>query len=68
MRLASFEALASLFLLMSCEDRLAAELDAVRLGVGPAARGALKNTAALQLGGNTENGEHDLGKSDVVSR
>jgi len=62
LRLARFEALASLLLLMRGEDRLAAEFDTVRLGVGPAARGAFKDAAALQLGGNTENGQDNLGK------
>ena len=39
---------------------LAAELHALSLRIGPAARGALQNTASLQLGGNTENRKHDL--------
>jgi hypothetical protein len=44
------------------KKRLAAEFDAVGLGVGPTARGALQNAAALQLRGNTENREDDTGK------
>ena len=51
LRLARFEALAGLFLLVRREDRLAAEPDAVGLGVSPAARGALQNAATLQLCG-----------------
>ena len=57
LRLAGVEALAGLFLLVRSENRLAAEFDALGLGVGPAARGALHNAAALQLGGNAENGK-----------
>ena len=60
--LARFEALAGLLLLVWGEDRLAAELDAVRLGVGPPARGALHDAATLQLRGNAEDREDDLGK------
>src|ERR1700719_2561372 len=43
LRLTRVEALAGLFLLVRGEDRLAAEFDAIRLGIGPAARGALQN-------------------------
>ena len=49
-------------LLVRGEDGLAAELDAVGLGVGPAARGALQNAAALELRGNGEDRKNDLGK------
>jgi hypothetical protein len=49
-------------LLVWREDRLAPEFDAVGLGVGPAARGALQEAAAFQLGGNAENRKDDLGK------
>ena len=62
LRLASFEALAGLVLLVRGENRLAAELDAVGLGVGPAARGALQNAAALQLRGDAEDRKDDLRK------
>jgi len=60
--LTRFEALAGLLLLVRGEDRLAAESDAVRLGVGPAASSAFEDAAALKLGGNAEDGEDDLGK------
>jgi hypothetical protein len=60
--LTRFEALAGLLLLVRGEDRLAAESDAVRLGVGPAACSAFEDAAALKLGGNAEDGEDDLGK------
>src|SRR5262249_43491824 len=56
------EALAGLFLLVRCEDRFGAELDALGLGVGPAARGALQDATALQFRSDTENGEDDLRK------
>ena len=56
------EAGAGLFLLVRGEGWLAAEFDAVCLGVGPAARGALQDAAALQLGGDAKDGEDDLGK------
>jgi hypothetical protein len=62
LRLASFEALAGLFLLVRRQDRLAAEFDAVGFGVGPATRGELQNTAALQLRRHAKYGEDDLGK------
>ena len=47
---------------MRGEDRLAAEFDAVCLGVGSAARGALQNAAALQLRRNAKDRKDDLGK------
>jgi hypothetical protein len=62
LRLASFEALAGLFLLVRRQDRLAAELDAVGLCIGPAAGGALQYAAALQLGSNAEDRKDDLGE------
>jgi hypothetical protein len=62
LRLASFEALAGLFLLVRRQDRSAAEFDALRLGVAPAPGGAVENAAALQLGRYAESREHDLGK------
>src|SRR5947207_8117008 len=43
------KAFAGLLLLVRGEGRLAAEFDTVCLGVGPAARGAFQNAAALQL-------------------
>ena len=46
LRLASFEAFAGLLLLVQGEDRLAAEFNAVGLGVGPAAA-----RCALECGG-----------------
>jgi hypothetical protein len=61
-RLASVETLAGLFLLMWREDRLTAELDAVGLGVGPAARRAFENAAALQPRRHAEDRKDDLGK------
>ena len=42
--------------------RLAAEFHPLGFGVGPAARCAFEDATALQLGGNAEDGEHDLGK------
>ena len=62
LRLARFEALASLLLLMRGEDRLAAEFDTVRLGVGPAARCAFEDAASLQLRRNAKDRKDDLGK------
>ena len=62
LRLARFEALTGLVLLVRGERRLAAEFHAVRLGVGPAARRALQNAAALQLRGDAKDGEDDLGE------
>ena len=47
LRLAGVEALAGLLLLVRGENRLAAEFDAVSLGVSAASRGALQNAAAL---------------------
>ena len=67
LRLARFEALGGLFLLVRGEGRLAAQFDALFLGVGLAARGALQNAAALQLRGNAENGEDDLGEVGGLS-
>ena len=49
LRLASFEALTGLLLLVRGEGRLAAEFDALLLGVGTAARGAFENAAAFEL-------------------
>src|SRR6516162_7788578 len=60
LRLASFEALAGLLLLVRGEDRLAADFDAPGHGVGPAAGGALEDTAAFELRSHTENGKDDL--------
>jgi hypothetical protein len=62
LRLASFEAFAALFLLVRGEDRLAAELDAFVLGVGPTARGAFEDLVSFELLRNAEYGENDLGK------
>src|SRR6516165_150807 len=62
LRLACVEALAGLLLLVRREDRLAAEFDAVGLGVGPAARGAFEDAAAFELRRNAKDGEDDLGK------
>src|SRR5262249_48646447 len=62
LRLASFEAFAGLLLLVRREDRRAAEFDAVRLGVGSAARGAFEDAAAFELRRNAKDGENDLGK------
>jgi hypothetical protein len=42
--------------------RLAAEFDALFLGVGPAARGAFENAAAFELRRNAKNGKDDLGE------
>jgi len=49
-------ALAGLFLLVRGEGRLAAEFDALFLGVGPAARGAFENAAAFELRRNAKDG------------
>jgi len=49
LRLAGLDALAGFLLLMGCEFRLAAELDTLRLGVSPAARGALDDPANATL-------------------
>ena len=68
LRLACFEALAGLVLLVRGEDRLAAEFDALGLGVGPTPRCALQNAAALQLGGTPRMAKTISAKSDVVSR
>ena len=54
--------LVKVLLLVRGEDRLAAEFDAVRLRVGPAARGALQNAAAFELGRYAENRKDDLGE------
>src|SRR5712672_1277349 len=62
LRLARFEALAGLFLLVRGEGRLAAEFDALFLGVGSAARGAFENAAAFELRRNAKDGEDDLGE------
>ena len=62
MRLAGIEASAGLFLLVGGEGRLAAEFDALFLGVGPAARRAFENAAAFELRGNAKDGEDDLGE------
>jgi len=47
---------------MSGQDRLAAELDAVGLGVGPATRRAFENAAAFELRRYAEDGKDDLGE------
>jgi len=44
------------------ERRLAAEFDALHLGVGPAARRAFENPAALELGRDAKHGKDKLGK------
>jgi hypothetical protein len=62
LRLAGLDPIAGFVLLVGGEFRLAAKLDTLRLGVGPAARSALDNAAALQLGGNAKHGKHKLGK------
>jgi hypothetical protein len=62
LRLASFEALAGLFLLVRGEGRLAAEFDAFLLGVGPAARGAFEDAPPFELRRHAEDSEDDLGK------
>ena len=62
MRLASLEALAGLLLLVRSEDRLAAKFDAVRLGVGPAARGAFENASAFELRRDAKDRKDDLGE------
>ena len=41
---------------------LAAEFDALGFRIGPAASGALQDAAALQLGGNAEDGKDDFGE------
>ena len=43
-------------------DRLAAQFDALGLGVGFAARYAFENAVAIQLRRDAKNGKHDLGK------
>jgi len=60
--LAGLDPFARFLLLMGSEFRLAAEFDAFLLGVGPAARGALDDATALQLGGNAKHGQDKLGK------
>jgi hypothetical protein len=62
LRLACFEALADLLLLVGREDRLAAEFDTVRLGVGATPPCAFEDAAALQFGGDAEDRKDDLGK------
>src|SRR6516162_1000052 len=62
LRLTGIEASAGLFLLVGCQRRLAAEFDALLLGVGPAARGAFENAAAFELRRNAKDGEDDLGE------
>jgi hypothetical protein len=62
LRLACINPLARLLLLMRGQDRLAAELDASGLGVGPATRGAFHDAPAFELGGNPQHGEHQLGE------
>jgi hypothetical protein len=47
LRLASFEALPGLLLLMRGEDRLAPEFDAIGFGISPATRGSFEDAAAL---------------------
>ena len=64
LRLARFEALGGLFLLVRGEGRLAAQFDALFLGVGLAARGALQNAAALQLRGNARMAKMISAKSE----
>ena len=49
LRLAGGNALAGLLLLVRGEGRLAAEFDALRLGVGPAARRAFEDAPAFEL-------------------
>jgi hypothetical protein len=39
------------------QGRLAAEFDALFLGVGPAARGAFENAAAFELRRNAKDGQ-----------
>ena len=60
MPLPGFEAGAGLFLLVRGEGGLAAEFDAVGLGVGTAARGTLQNATAFELRRNAKDGEDDL--------
>jgi hypothetical protein len=60
--LTGFKALAGLLPLVRGENRLAAEFDAVSLGVGSAARGAFENAAAFELRRNAKDGEDDLGE------
>ena len=60
--LAGGEAFAGLLLLVRGERRLAAEFDALRLGVGRAARRAFENAAAFELRRNAKDGEDDLGE------
>jgi hypothetical protein len=62
LRLASFEASAGLFLLVRGQRRLAAEFDALLLGVGPAPRGAFEDAAAFELRRHAKDGEDDLGE------
>jgi hypothetical protein len=62
LRLTGIEAFAGLFLLVRGEGRLAAEFDALFLGVGPAACGAFENAAAFELRRNAKDGEDDLGE------
>jgi len=62
LRLTGIEASAGLFLLVGCQRRLAAEFDALLLGVGPAARGPFEDAAAFELRRNAKDGEDDLGE------
>src|ERR1700730_3072364 len=64
--LAGVEALAGLFLLVWRERRLAAEFDALRLGVGSAACCAFENASAFELRRNAKNCEDDLGRSRTL--
>jgi hypothetical protein len=53
---------------MRREGRLAAELDTLFLGIGPASRGALQDAAAFELRRDAKDRKNDLAKSEVVSR
>ena len=61
LRLAGFEACAGLFLLVGSEDRLAAELHSLVLGVGATAGRAFENALPFELRRHVKDGEDDLG-------
>jgi hypothetical protein len=60
--LAGGKALAGHLLLVRGEGRLAAEFDALRLGVGSAARRAFENASAFELRRDAQHGKDKLGK------